>query len=1069
MRWSGVVAEGGSSGTDANPVAVVTDFAHRIGVHLPGWVLTVVAGLVALAALLSLVRPMVPGLKWLARNIRWLCQRPRGGPARRRRTRRRFAEHLANELRQLALQEEWRDDKYAELEAEVEIEQAQRWLRLPWRSTARRFELERVPSLSKALQRSRERRVLLEGEPGAGKSVALRHVAWLLARRAATHGDENTVVPIYVNLKDFRSGGAEVTAQHIHDFVIESLNRVNSRDVEEFLDEEFVQGMADGTWLFLFDSFDEIPDILGAVDSGPVVARYTDAILSFLGPLNECRGVIASRDFHAPRSAGLTRFRIVRLTEKQQRQLVRKADLPSGIERTVLEGLSVAGPELGAFVDNPMFLGLLCEHMRNGSAFPTSSHAVFEGYLGRRFSRDANRISRRFGITPEFLRAGAEDIAFAMTAVSSLGLSPVVGELRSAVAGLDRIAPSQFDKLLQALDYIKLGRLDDLRSAEVTSFTFAHRRFQEYFATCVVIRDFGRVPARTLLTNGRWRETAVTLLQTSPPEIAATMVAEAEALLRPMTTPAGQAGFAWPPGCLHVLGILAAGLSRRPDSVGAQLRATVDTLLTAAWESGQRLDRRRALTFALLASTEVGQQLLEDGFSSRNALLVETAFAQASQIRQPSATIQLGVRRTLITLSTRGKIVSDRLGIGARLKQFPERERLFALLRLIEFVPTIDLFLMFLLMVGVWRHVALFGLSAAGLFFFVASLRLISYYILFDLFSWSERPRLTMLWMFTLESTGDESISNLDTAMVAFVMSLPAAAVYGGAVYLLIGGWLGVVVGVIALWYALLLPLGMVVTIVLDENSSPAAWPLLPFVALRVGWRRAPGALSWARRHAVDLVTYSLKSIVSVTLVLASWTIVATMALGLTALVGSMLLGQYGATMRNVVIGVLVAITLFHAPHFLRDLRRTAEHRRLVNSMETFTSADLRRGVELSGSNSMLMSLVQSLRRNPARCAPDVPEVLAGIAATIERVSRDEQALSRELVDVVPELRRARPVYGRWHPVLRHFLVPVGRLRIKSISDGSLNEIARFVEEAGIVTTFAEPAEQRAVAAATID
>lgn len=76
---------------------------------------------------------------------------------------------------------------------------------------------------------------------------------------------------------------------------------------------------------------------------------------------------------------------------------------------------------------------------------------------------------------------------------------------------------------------------------------------------------------------------------------------------------------------------------------------------------------------------------------------------------------------------------------------------------------------------------------------------MLSFYLLFDLSSWSARPHPTRLWMFSLKSIGDENIRNLDEGVVAFALSVPAAAAYSGAVYVLIGGWLGVVVGVVAL------------------------------------------------------------------------------------------------------------------------------------------------------------------------------------------------------------------------------------------------------------------------------
>ncbi|WP_143466644.1 hypothetical protein [Lentzea kentuckyensis] len=85
-----------------------------------------------------------------------------------------FARHLCTLLDELASQEDWQDEKYAELEAEVELEGGQR---RRWFSGRRTDSLRRVGSLSKALRTSTERLILLEGHPGSGKSIALRHVA----------------------------------------------------------------------------------------------------------------------------------------------------------------------------------------------------------------------------------------------------------------------------------------------------------------------------------------------------------------------------------------------------------------------------------------------------------------------------------------------------------------------------------------------------------------------------------------------------------------------------------------------------------------------------------------------------------------------------------------------------------------------------------------------------------------------------------------------------------------------------------------------------------------------------
>jgi polyphosphate kinase 2 (PPK2 family) len=119
-------------------------------------------------------------------------------PQERRRAerRRRFAEHLKAQLNLLNSREAWQDYRFAELEAEVEAEGSRsNWFSLFSAGTTQGG-LRREKSLSAALKASKERLILVEGEPGSGKSVALRHVANELADRASRSRSVNCLVPL---------------------------------------------------------------------------------------------------------------------------------------------------------------------------------------------------------------------------------------------------------------------------------------------------------------------------------------------------------------------------------------------------------------------------------------------------------------------------------------------------------------------------------------------------------------------------------------------------------------------------------------------------------------------------------------------------------------------------------------------------------------------------------------------------------------------------------------------------------------------------------------------------------
>jgi predicted NACHT family NTPase len=172
----------------------------------------------------------------------------------------------------------------------------------------------REKSLSKAIERTNDRLIHLEGEPGAGKSVALRYVTRVLALRAAKSKALKSSIPIYINLKELnRDEGQSIDRNLIESYVLKTLMRANDRNVEEFLDQEFRLGIEEGRWLFLFDSFDEIPEVLSSTEFDEIIKHYTNALSDFFSGFNQCRGVIASRHFRAPGRSQWAQFRILPL------------------------------------------------------------------------------------------------------------------------------------------------------------------------------------------------------------------------------------------------------------------------------------------------------------------------------------------------------------------------------------------------------------------------------------------------------------------------------------------------------------------------------------------------------------------------------------------------------------------------------------------------------------------------------------------------------------------------------------------------------------------------------------
>jgi len=337
-----------------------------LGHHIP-WYIKFPLGILVLLALtasvlliLFLAASKIKEI-WAEKLIPYTYRPEQRQRARNRRT---FARYLSREIVNRNIGERWRDEEFADLEAEVEAEGDRRSL-IPFFRTSG---LRRERSLTRALEKSAERLILVEGDPGSGKSVALRHVAYRMSEAAANSRHLDTKLPVFVNLKEIKRGSDKpIDRMLIRELVFQTLNRINDRFVDEFLDAEFDAGVKNGVFVFFFDSFDEIREILSSTQTDDVIEKYSNAISDFLAGMNECRGIIASRSYKGPERQGWKTFRILELSFLRQQTLVRRAlALKPSLVSEVLGELSLAQEDVRVMARNPMLLELDPENETGG-------------------------------------------------------------------------------------------------------------------------------------------------------------------------------------------------------------------------------------------------------------------------------------------------------------------------------------------------------------------------------------------------------------------------------------------------------------------------------------------------------------------------------------------------------------------------------------------------------------------------------------------------------------------------------------------------------------------------------
>jgi hypothetical protein len=664
-------------------------------IPLPGWIPIAALTLIAAAEIVdsssSVLRAVVGAFRALSGLP--LAGRHPTDVQRRAAKRRNFAIETTRGISLLEYREQWSDRQFTDLQARVETERSS-----PFQASLLRFfsvgrQLRVANSISRALNRSQEPLILLQGDPGSGKSVALRHIALHLATKASHSRRVNSLIPLYINLKGLRRDPNDgvvpiIDPNLIQGYVDRTLRVGGTVTLDRFLDEEFEDSVEEGTFLFLFDSFDEIPEILASRELDETILQYSEAIAGFLHGMRRCRGIVASREFRSPEGLAWPVWRILPLDARRRERLIHKSLLDRANEGTLLVGLQSADPDVVELSSNPLFLQLLCSYVHTHTRFPPSMHVAIEDYMTQRLTRDQERLRQRFQMDPGEVRSIAQAAAFCMSAEPALTLEP---DERSLIDALQARGLSDGGRLrlgLRALEWVKLAQTTELAAPGAgQSFTFAHRRFQEYFATAAVIAGIGSVAVEDLVTQWRWRDTAVTLLQLQR-ENAQELLATAARLLRSASRRYGTilpeqfnsllegridesqlTLRPWPAQVHHILGLIQSGVGGEIGRLPGGLRMVAGSLLAKAYVTGDTLQQKQALEVAAVAPDGVFAGITRAAFNGSSEWLRDTAYRQAARLHSLTPDVEGGIRVLLGRMSVDRRLWPERVTVHAQISR----------------------------------------------------------------------------------------------------------------------------------------------------------------------------------------------------------------------------------------------------------------------------------------------------------------------------------------------------------------------------------------------------------------
>jgi hypothetical protein len=539
-----------------------------------------------------------------------------------------FCNALRDILVRIDKESNWSPNFYTELEAEVEIvsmlgQQGQR----------------RVTDLQKAMRAHNDTQAfLILGDPGAGKSVALRKLARDMLDEAGSTGR----IPIYVNLREWlpKAGRREgawseqnpPTMAQLEAFVIESIKSGGDVFTEEFVDLHFRALWKHGRLYFLFDSFDEIPELLDVNEESWLLDALSSLLSRFINTNPLSRGVLASRVFRRPTQAYLAQ-QVLEIRPLSEDRIAQALTRFQGFSKELRDQLFRIRSDLVPIARNPFLMTLLGEWVNTHRNLPQTQLQLYESYLSARLDKCKDRLAKT-GLTQAMVLAGAGKIA------SFVFNSPEYG-LEAPVQVIDaQVGVNHSGAIMDVLSYARIARVS---TTEEKSFAFVHRRFLEYFVTTEFLAQPERLPEDHIPTDSRGRDAMVLYAQVCQDS-------EAERLAKQCWSEV-QKYFHDPENRLravHSLRFLIEAFRARRSAVKPFVSKLATFITKNSAKDKHLVFAKICLEGTGLLDEEAATPILQQAMQSGNSWLQETAFRACRNLPRLSVALEQSIKRYIL-------------------------------------------------------------------------------------------------------------------------------------------------------------------------------------------------------------------------------------------------------------------------------------------------------------------------------------------------------------------------------------------------------------------------------------
>jgi len=322
------------------------------------------------------------------------------------------------------------------------------------------------------------KKVLIEGDPGAGKTILLRKLA-----QEFFDDRKYGLIPVYLPVGSY-------SGEDINEFIFKTIKQSDLKDLEK----GFKTIADEGRLVFMFDGLDDISgDNRGAFLSG--LGEYLETERG----INN-RMIISRRTEATGLGPQWTRTRLMPMDWKAITAFVNKY-FPGDPEKAekLLSDIA-SSPGMTDLAGNPLLLSALCIVYEMGTEFPGSRAEIYESLLFEMFRRSSKRRAGiEHGCTPQ--REGVKRDLLSSIALWLIRSRKVTFGINDLMKELKVHMPGDF---LAEISLAECTEHDGILRKSGSSYQFFHRSFQEFLAADKIKKD--DIWKKYFLDEGAWKD-----------------------------------------------------------------------------------------------------------------------------------------------------------------------------------------------------------------------------------------------------------------------------------------------------------------------------------------------------------------------------------------------------------------------------------------------------------------------------------------------------------------------------------------------------------------------------------